>query len=206
MSFIRSTSPPPPLPSPQLVPAALPSPPPLSKKSSRTRLAQQYSPPVHPSLIGDPLIPKTLVSSRSYDRLDRRARASLFGDDDDFGTGKPSLHRRLPTRTSKHISDHPSSPRCRSPPPSTAVALPPPPVPPIPTKFMLAPTDKKSVLQPPQKQSPVHQALHDRCARHRVDERFSHSSREYCESAPNAITCMQFFSMHNNVPRRDCEV
>ncbi|KAI6105812.1 hypothetical protein F5141DRAFT_150868 [Pisolithus sp. B1] len=201
MSFLRSNSPPPPLPSPQLVPIALPSPPPLSKKSSRTRLAQQHS-PIHAAFIGDSLVPKTLVSSRSYDCLDRRARASLFGDDDDFGTGKPSLHRRLPTRTSKHITDHPS-PRCRSPPPSTTVVSPPPPVPPIPT-FMLAPTDKKSVLQPVHKQSIAHQAVYDRYTRHRIDERLPHSSRKYCEPAPNPITCMRPFSMHH--PRRDCEV
>ncbi|KAI6034369.1 hypothetical protein BKA83DRAFT_4189015 [Pisolithus microcarpus] len=198
MSFLRSNSPPPPLPSPQLVPTALPSPPPLSKKTSRSRLAQQHSPPIHT----DSLDPKTLVSARSCDGLDRRARASLFGDDDDFGTGKPSLHRRLPTRTSKHTTDH-TSPRCRSPPPSTTVVSPPPPVPPIPTS-MLAPTDKKSVLQPAHKQSSPHQAVYDRYARHRIDERLSHSSRKYCEPAPNAITCMRPFSMHN--PRRHCEV
>ncbi|KAI6047425.1 hypothetical protein EDC04DRAFT_3052275 [Pisolithus marmoratus] len=202
MSFPRSSSPPPPLPSPQLVPTPLPSPPPLSKKSSRTRLTQHHSPPIHPSFMGDPLISKTLVSSRSYDGLDRRVRASLFGDDDDFGTGKPSPHRRLPARTSKHITDHPS-PRCRSPPPSTAVVSPPPPVPPIPT-FMLTPTDKKSVLRPVQKQAAVHQIVYDGYTRHRADERLSRSSLKHCEPAPNAITCIQFFSMHN--PRRDCEV
>ena len=185
MSCARPTSPPPPMPSPQLVPTSLPSPPPLSVRSSRTHYS---SPPSPSSSIGDPLIQKT----RSHDLLGYRAKAGLFGDDDDFGTGKASPRRLTSSPGSlKRIVCHPS-PRCRSPPPTPVVASPPPPVPPIPS-FMLSPTDKKSVLQP-LKRSSVH----------RTPEHTSHCSRKRCDSTPNAMTCMQFFAMHNS-SRRDCK-
>lgn len=191
MAFARSSSPPPPMPSPQLVPTSLPSPPPLSVRSFRTYSLHHSSPPSPSSSIGDSLAPKTIPACRSHDRLDRRAKAGLFGDDDDFGTGKPFPYRRLTSthpsspRTLKRILGHPS-PRCRSPPPSPAAASPPPPVPPIPS-CLLASTDKKSVLQP-LKQSTAHQGVSD--------------SRNRCESTPSAMTCMQFFAIHN---RRDCK-
>ncbi|KAL4076093.1 hypothetical protein V8B97DRAFT_1924296 [Scleroderma yunnanense] len=209
MSFVRSSSPPPPLPSPQLIPASLPSPPPLSKRSSKTHLSQHSSPPSPFSPIGDSLIPKTITSFRSHERLDRRAKAGLFGDDDDFGTCRSSPYRRLVAihpsspRTLKRIQGNPSL-RCRSPPPSPAVASPPPPVPPIPS-FMLAPTDKKSVLQPVSKRSTAHQAIFDRYIdHHHTPEHTPDCSRKRCESTPNAMTCMQFFAIHNS-SRRDCK-
>lgn len=196
MSFARSSSPPPPMPSPQLVPTSLPSPPPLSARSFRTHSLHHSSPPSPSSSITQ----KTISACRSHDRLDRRAKAGLFGDDDDFGTGKPFPYRRLTSlspsspRSLKRILAHPS-PRCRSPPPSPAVASPPPPVPPIPS-CLLASTDKKSVLQP-LTQSTALQGVFD------APEHTPHCSRSRCESTPNAMTCMQFFAIHNS-SRRDC--
>ncbi|KIJ70077.1 hypothetical protein HYDPIDRAFT_79376 [Hydnomerulius pinastri MD-312] len=217
MSFARrSQSPPPPMPSPQLVPTPLPSPPPFTKKPSKSRLTvpTHHSPAIPPSLIGSPLLKKTLNSSRSHERLDRKAKAGLFGDDDEFGARKSRENRRCPSTAS--LSSAYSSPRsakrtlgqlplrCRSPPPSPAIASPPPPVPPIPA-FMLAPTDKRSVLQPSPRRSSAQHSILDLYMDQSAEDA-SLASRKRCESTPGgALTCMQFFAMHNS-PRRDCRV
>ncbi|KAG1833384.1 hypothetical protein EV424DRAFT_1365118 [Suillus variegatus] len=211
MSFSRrSQSPPPPMPSPELVPTPLPSPPPIHR-ISRLTIPANNSPPIPPRLIGSPLLQNTLNASRSYDRLDRKAKEGLFGEDDDFGARKRALGRRSnssisslpissnspsPTRTTRRSFGH-SSTRYRSPPPSPTIASPPPPVPPIPA-FMLSPTDKRSIVRSiPDKRAtaPAHLPVFD-------------LSRSRCESSPQtagAVTCMQFFTMHNT-PRRDCRV
>ncbi|KAH7887639.1 hypothetical protein F5I97DRAFT_1861769 [Phlebopus sp. FC_14] len=200
MSFPRSPSPPPPMPSPQFLPTPLPSPPPLTTKPSVSRLTMhpQRSPPIPPTLIGSPLLQKTLNSARSHDRLDHRAKARLFGDDDDFGTRKQSENRRCSLASPRHTKRVVA--RCRSPPPSPAIASPPPPVPPIPA-FMLAPTDKKSVLRA----APTHPSRPVTGTR---PEHPHHTSRRRCPSTPqpgHAITCMQFFAMHNP-SRRDLSI
>lgn len=221
MSFVRPQSPPPPMPSPQLVPTPLPSPPPLHRKPSPSRLTipANHSPPIPPRLIGSPLLQKTLNASKSHDRLNRKAKEGLFGQDDEFGARRRALTKRSnsslsslptlspsPTRTTRRSPSQSS--RCRSPPPSFVVASPPPPVPPIPA-FMLTPTDKKSSLQsfPKRTPTPVHHTTFDFYI-DRTQEDASPLSRPRCEStphAPGAVTCMQFFTMHNT-PRRDCRI
>jgi hypothetical protein len=220
MSFLhrsRSGSPPPPMPSPQLVPTPLPSPPPFTKKHSKSRVTPslQNSPPIPPSLIGSPLLRKTLNSARSHDRLDCKAKAGLFGDDDEFGARRSRENRRCQSTTS--LSSAYSSPRslkrtlahitsrCRSPPPSPAIVSPPPPVPPIPA-FMLAPTDKRSTLQPSPKRSTAnHAAIFDLYLDHPTEDT-SLATRQRCDSQPGgALTCMQFFAMHNS-PRHEHKV
>jgi hypothetical protein len=221
MSFVRPQSPPPPKPSPQHVPTPQPTPPPLYRKPSPSRLTvpANYSPPIPPRLIGSPLLQKTLNASRSHDRLDRKAKEGLFGEDDEFGARRRALGRKSnssissiptlspsPTRTTRRSPTQSS--RCRSPPPSPMVASPPPPVPPIPA-FMLTPTDKKSSLQslPKRVSAPSHHTILDLyidC----TPEDASSLSRTRCKStpqAPSAMTCMKFFTMHN-APRRDCRV
>ncbi|OAX44535.1 hypothetical protein K503DRAFT_764951 [Rhizopogon vinicolor AM-OR11-026] len=219
MSFVqRPHSPPPPMPSPQLVPTPLPSPPPLHRKPSPSRLTipANHSPPIPPRLIGSPLLQKTLNASKSHDRLDRKAKEGLFGEDDEFGARRRALGRKSnssisslptlspsPTRATRRSPTQSS--RCRSPPPSLVVASPPPPVPPIPA-FMLTPTDKKSSLQsfPKRETAPAHHTIFDLY----TSEDASSLPRTRCEStphAPSAMTCMEFFTIHN-APRRDCRV
>ncbi|KAG2367268.1 hypothetical protein BDR07DRAFT_1393556 [Suillus spraguei] len=202
----RRSQSPPPMPSPELVPTPLPSPPPIHR-SSRLTVLPNNSPPIPPRLIGSPLLQNTLNASRSHDRLDRRAKEGLFGEDDEFGARKRALGKRsnssisslpilspTPTRNTRRSFTR-STTRYRSPPPSPSLASPPPPVPPIPA-FMLAPTDRKSV---------VHSIAP---AQHTLFDLSPSVSRTRCEStprAPGAITCMQFFAIHNT-PRRDCRV
>ncbi|KAG0709755.1 hypothetical protein DFH29DRAFT_993145 [Suillus ampliporus] len=218
MSFARSHSPPPPMPSPELVPIPLPSPPPI--RNSRLTVPPNSSPPIPPRLIGSPLLQKTLNTSRSHDRLDRKAKEGLFGQDDEFGARKRALSKKSnssisslpillpsPTRTIRRSFGQ-SSNRYRSPPPSPSIASPPPPVPPIPT-FMLTPTDKKSVVRslPKRATAPAHHAIFD-LYMDRTQESAPSISRARCESTPQppaAMTCMQFFTIHN-APRRDCRV
>ncbi|KAG2349023.1 hypothetical protein BDR05DRAFT_397494 [Suillus weaverae] len=204
MSFPRrrSQSPPPPMPSPELVPTPLPSPPPIHR-TSRLTIPANSSPPIPPRLIGSPLLQNTLNASRSHDRLNRKAKEGLFGEDDEFGARKRALGRRsnssissLPILSRRSLAQ--SSSRYRSPPPSPTIASPPPPVPPIPA-FMLTSTDKKSVIRSiPNKRAtaPAHHPLFDSLSRTRCDS---------APQTPGAMTCMQFFTMHNT-PRRDCRV
>ncbi|KAG2757379.1 hypothetical protein P692DRAFT_20824778, partial [Suillus brevipes Sb2] len=211
MSFARrSQSPPPPMPSPELLPTPLPSPPPIHR-ISRLTIPANNSPPIPPRLIGSPLLQNTLNASRSHDRLDRKAKEGLFGEDDDFGARKRALGRRSnssisslpilsnsPSRTTRRNLGQ-SSARFRSPPPSPSIASPPPPVPPIPA-FMLTSTDKKSVVRSiPIKRAttPAHHALFD------LTPSLSRTRCKSSPQAPGAMTCMQFFTMHN-APRRDC--
>jgi hypothetical protein len=214
MSFAarRSQSPPPPMPSPELVPTPLPSPPPIHR-NSRLTVPPNNSPPIPPRLIGSPLLQNTLNSSRSHDRLNRKAKEGLFGEDDEFGARKRALGKRSNSSISSLsvISSSPigtprrrlgqSSTRYRSPPPSPSIASPPPPVPPIPA-FMLTSTDKKSVVRSiPNKRATAP-------AQHALFDLTPSLSRTRCEStpqSPGAMTCMQFFTMHNT-PRRDCRV
>ena len=220
MSFVRSQSPPPPMPSPQLVPTPLPSPPPFHRKipPSRLTIPTNHPPPIPPRLIGSPLLQKTLTPSRSYDRLDRRAKQGLFGEDDEFGARRRALGRRsnssissLPilspsTRTTRRSPTQSS--RCRSPPPSPLIPSPPPPVPPIPA-FMITPTDNKVSLQslPKRATAPAHHPVFDLYIDRTLmkDPSLSKSRSGSTSHAPSAMTCMQFFAVHNT-PRKDCRV
>ncbi|KAG2042313.1 hypothetical protein BDR03DRAFT_945025 [Suillus americanus] len=211
MSFVarRSQSPPPPMPSPELVPTPLPSPPPIHR-NSRLTVPANNSPPIPPRLIGSPLLQNTLNASRSHDRLNRKAKEGLFGEDDEFGARKRALGKRSNSSLSSlpilspsptRITRRGLSTRYRSPPPSPSIASPPPPVPPIPA-FMLTSTDKKSVVQSiPNKRATAP-------AQHALFDLSPSLSRARCKSTPQtpgAMTCMQFFTMHN-APRRDCRV
>ena len=164
----RSFSPPPRMPSPQLLPTPLPSPP-LHHQQSRTRLSahSQSKPP-------SPLF-KPAATSSSPILSQRKLHApralphppldiNLWLDGDDFGTRRersvspPASRYPTPpagsvypnnTRRPAPISTtHPRSrSRPRSPPPSPGRPGTPPPVPPIPTQFLGA-SPEKPVLTP----------------------------------------------------------
>ncbi|EGO02199.1 hypothetical protein SERLA73DRAFT_71342 [Serpula lacrymans var. lacrymans S7.3] len=219
MSFARPHSPPPPMPSPKLTPTPLPSPPPFTPKQSRSRLIvpAQHSPPIPPSLIGSPLLKKTLNYSRSHDSLHGRARTSPFDEDDEFGARKTRTARRTastssfslppPARSVHIVKRNGTNSPYRSPPPSPAIASPPPPVPPIPS-FVLSSAEnyKKPVLHPQPKRSTNSSILE--LYINRSADVHSPMSRKRCVSSPRdggAMTCMQFFTIHNS-PQKSCQV
>lgn len=161
----RCVSPPPRMPSPQLLPTPLPSPP-LHRQQSRPRLnpSSQSKPPSPlggPVISGSPIIPqRNLHAPRAQPPppLDM----NLWLDGDDFGarrarSNSPPSTYPPPERPAQHdhkrrlapISTlHPRSrTRPRSPPPSPDRPSTPPPVPAIPTHF-LGSTPVESVLQP----------------------------------------------------------
>ncbi|KAH9966090.1 hypothetical protein BC827DRAFT_1316849 [Russula dissimulans] len=159
-SNTRCLSPPPRMPSPQLLPMPLPSPP-LHHQQSRPRLnaSSQAKPP---SPLGQPIISRSPPSPQRNLHAPRAQPPppldmSLWLDSDDFGARRarstsppshdgPARHdfRRRPTP----ISTTQSRPRtrARSPPPSPGRPGTPPPVPPIPTQFLDA-TPGMPVLQ-----------------------------------------------------------
>ena len=162
----RSLSPPPRMPSPQLLPTPLPSPP-LHHQQSRPRLNATSSQPKPPSPLGQPAAPGSPIRSQPNLHAPRAQPPppldmSLWLDGDDFGARRarshspPSPcpppegptqydHRRRPTPIS---TAHPRSrSRPRSPPPSPGRPLTPPPVPPIPT-HLLSVSPAKPVFQP----------------------------------------------------------
>jgi hypothetical protein len=157
----RSFSPPPRMPSPQLLPTPLPSPP-LHHQQSRTRLSalSQSKPP-------SPLFRPAATSSSPVvtQRKLHAPRAlphppldiNLWLDGDDFGTRRErsvSPPTRYPTPPAGSSYDHKRRPapiatmhprsrsRPRSPPPSPDRPGTPPPVPPIPTQFLGASPEK----------------------------------------------------------------
>ncbi|KAH9977932.1 hypothetical protein BGW80DRAFT_1456070 [Lactifluus volemus] len=153
------------MPSPQLLPTPLPSPP-LHHQQSRPRLqpSSQSKPP-------SPLINTTTSNSPTISQRKLHApRAqphppldlNIWLDWDDFGARRarsqsppspcPTPERSTQTdgkrRPNPITIPHPRSrPRPRSPPPSPGRPVTPPPVPPIPTQFLGA-TPGKPILQP----------------------------------------------------------
>jgi hypothetical protein len=211
-SHVRPDSPPPPMPSPQLVPTPLPSPPLISRRRTSSR-RQPHTPSPH--FLGPPHLEKRIHTSRSCSTLHTRpdCRNALNGDE--FGTGKlsvspPTTPRSLPipipTSSSRRRSHRQSlcfAVPYRSPPPSPTIASPPPPVPPIPA-FALGPTDKKPTLHPPQAPpTPVYIPELSISSREPVSKA---SARKQVRSvipprAESGMTCVQFFALRNSTPR-----
>jgi hypothetical protein len=215
MAYNRPLSPPPPLPSPQLLPTSLPSPPTptLHSKSSRRRLrlqSQPASPPIPPRLIGSPLLEKPSNTRRSHDRIDDQAKAALWVDGDEFGSTRSEEEQKSARSIAPPLSLPPSKRARRvipihtsyiSPPPSPQLCSPAPPVPPIPA-FALSASDKKPVLHTPPPlptwPSKIIPEFTPTCA-----ERTA-MRRNRGLSAPQGrpgMTCTQFMAMHTP-PRR----
>jgi hypothetical protein len=161
----RCLSPPPRMPSPQLLPTPLPSPP-LHRQQSRPRLqtSSQSKPPsplINSSASDSPVLSQRNLHApraKPHPPLDM----NLWLDGDDFGARRarsqsPPSPLPSPERSTQYdykprpnpiIIPRPRSrPRPRSPPPSPGRRATPPPVPPIPTHF-LGMTPGKPVLQP----------------------------------------------------------
>ncbi|TBU63978.1 hypothetical protein BD310DRAFT_1035167 [Dichomitus squalens] len=165
--------PPPRIPSPQLVPASLPSPPPFPRRiSSRSRLhlpLHPDQPPIPPRLVGSPLLDKLVHSDPAT--LTPKIQKQLWFDGDEFGTRRttptqtdgsegfpfiqpspPSTprsasHRRVHRRTSS--TSLAARTRSRSPPPPQSVTVSIPPVPPIPSSIFDNSSVKRPVLRTP---------------------------------------------------------
>lgn len=218
-TYSRSLSPPPPLPSPQLLPTSLPSPPTFpGSRLPRRRLhilSQPSSPaPIPPRLIGSPLLNKTLNISRSFERINEEAKATLWVDGDEFGSNRPESERMKdkeqykllssPSFPSKRASRRPSPVHIpyHSPPPSPTITSPPPPVPPIPA-FLLSAYHKKPVLHtPPSLPTWPAKIVPVPChpERHTLRRKRGLSAPHHHGRAAG-LTCSQFMTMRNE-PRR----
>jgi hypothetical protein len=206
----RCLSPPPRLPSPQLLPTPLPSPP-LHRQQSRPRInntPSQIKPPSplgRPAISGSPIHPQRNLHAP-------RAQApppldlSLWLDGDDFGARRarstsplsPSSsiserpnqqdHRRQPTPISTAYPRSRSRPR--SPPPSPGRPGTPPPVPPIPTHFLGVSLGNNPVLQPRSTNRLVPTA--------RIPDLSSSQSRLLRKSrSSDAMTCIRLLTVHD---------
>ncbi|KAI0269123.1 hypothetical protein BC834DRAFT_613255 [Gloeopeniophorella convolvens] len=169
MAFaIRSSSPPPRMPSPQLLPTPLPSPPPLRRQQSRQRLnaSSQAKPPSPTTKPTTPTVPSSHAKLHSPKACSHPPlNINLWLDGDDFGTRReqifalptpcPTTRESLAERAKSQrplaclaLPAHPRSrTRSRSPPPSPGRPGTPPPVPPIPTQF-LGEVPAKPALRP----------------------------------------------------------
>jgi len=160
--FTRPDSPPPRQPSPDFVPAPLPSPhlrARLHKSSSKQSLSN-YSPSVPPGLHPS-LAPHNFVrSTRSCEHLNEgRKRTSSTPILSPIPRSLPQLaipstslsvdHGRPNRRFLSHATPY------RSPPPSPTIHSPPPPVPPIPP-FVIATTKYKPTHTPQPMSTPIH--------------------------------------------------
>jgi hypothetical protein len=205
-SNTRPLSPPPRLPSPQLLPTPLPSPP-LHHQQSRPRLNISLSQPKPPSPLGQPAASGSPIRPQPNLHAPRAQPPppldlSLWLDSDDFGARRarsyspPSPyspaegqaqhdHRRRPTPISMA---HPRSrSRPRSPPPSPGRPLTPPPVPPIPTHLLSVSTSTgKPILQP--------RSTYLTPTDHRLNLPSHHSHPPLLRKArsTNAMTCISF--------------
>ncbi|KAI9001091.1 hypothetical protein BD414DRAFT_473570 [Trametes punicea] len=167
-----SLCPPPRMPSPQLVPAPLPSPPVFPRRvSSRSRLhlpSNLNEPPIPPRLVGSPLLEKLTHVQPSA--MSPKVQQQLWFDGDEFGTRRtgpapadsplgspvPSSSSSTP-RSAASRRAHRRSPsiaynrrtRSRSPPPPPQSSAVPPPVPPIPSSAFDIPGVKRPVLRSP---------------------------------------------------------
>jgi hypothetical protein len=206
----RCLSPPPRMPSPQLLPTPLPSPP-LHHQQSRSRLqvSSQSKPPsplINSSASGSPIISqRNLHAPRAlpHPPLDM----SLWLDGDDFGARRatsqsppspcltpegstPYGYKRQPNPIA--IAHSRSRPRPRSPPPSPGRPATPPPVPPIPTHF-LGVTPGKPVLQP---RSTNHLTPVPRTPD--LPPPQSHGPLLRKSRSSDAMTCIRFLTLHDD--------
>ncbi|RPD67255.1 hypothetical protein L226DRAFT_565991 [Lentinus tigrinus ALCF2SS1-7] len=168
-----SLCPPPRMPSPQLIPAPLPSPPVFPRRvSSRSRLQlplRPDEPPVPPRLVGSALLERLIHPDPAT--LTPKIQKQLWFDGDEFGTQRasPALsddstgstsscastpstprsassrrsHRRSPSVSLAHRA------RSLSPPPPQQLSVSIPPVPPIPSSAFDSPGAKRSTLRTP---------------------------------------------------------
>ncbi|KAI0661065.1 hypothetical protein C8Q70DRAFT_1044329 [Cubamyces menziesii] len=166
-----SLAPPPRMPSPQLVPSPLPSPPICPRRvSSRSRLHLPQTlnePPIPPRLVGSPLLEK--LTHHHPSTMSSKAQQQLWFDGDEFGTRRsgPALTDSPLASPSHSPSSSPATPRTsrrahrRSPsvaysrrtrshspppPPQSSVV---PPVPPIPSSAFDTPGTRRPVLRTP---------------------------------------------------------
>ncbi|KAH9899951.1 hypothetical protein C8Q73DRAFT_340937 [Cubamyces lactineus] len=166
-----SLAPPPRMPSPQLVPSPLPSPPIFARRvSSRSRLHLPQTlnePPIPPRLVGSPLLEK--LTHHQPSTMSSKAQQQLWFDGDEFGTRRsgpacsdsplaspshsPSSSPTTPRASRRAHRRSPSvaySRRTRShsppPPPQSSVV---PPVPPIPSSAFDTPGTRRPVLRTP---------------------------------------------------------
>ena len=168
-SNTRCLSPPPRMPSPQLLPTPLPSPPlhhqqsrPRTNASSSSSQTKPPSPLGRPAISGSPTLPqRNLHAPRA--QVPPPLDLSLWLDGDDFGARRARSTSPLsptlsdPERPSRQDNKRRPTPistayprsrtRPRSPPPSPGRPGTPPPVPPIPTHF-LGTSPGNPVLQP----------------------------------------------------------
>ncbi|KAF8897657.1 hypothetical protein BD779DRAFT_1491979 [Infundibulicybe gibba] len=205
--FVRPDSPPPRQPSPDFVPAPLPSPPVHSRL--RNPSARALTPSVPPGLH------KQLLSTRSCDQLGDRIRQPHCR----LRTQSTHKHapRSLPSLSPPHtpvLVPHARTPAhtvSRSPPPSpTTVSTPPPPVPPIPA-FMLPSTDSKPIAQPrPINLSPFRFSEFDNISAISTPSDFL---PKRCPPQPQpekhkgvGMTCLRFFSLNRKGTPRTATV
>lgn len=203
----RSLSPPPRLPSPQLLPTPLPSPP-LHHQQSRPRFNASSSQSKPPSPLGQPAVPGSPIRPQVKLHAPRAQPPppldlSLWLDGDDFGARRArSYSPSSPSQSSEGESQydykrratlistaHPRSrTRPRSPPPSPGRPVTPPPVPPIPTHF-LSVSSGKPILHPRSTNlSPTD-----------LPDLPSQSHPPFLRKArsTNAITCIHFLTVHD---------
>jgi hypothetical protein len=210
-SNTRCLSPPPRLPSPQLLPTPLPSPP-LHHQQSRPRFnASTSSQPKPPSPLGQPMAPGSPIRLQPKLHAPRAQPPppldiSLWLDGDDFGARRARSYspsspsspcspsegrtqhdqRRRPTPIS---TTHPRSrTRPRSPPPSPGRPTTPPPVPPIPTHF-LGVSPGKPILQPRSTNLTPTDRLSDLPSQ-------SHPPLLRKSRSTSAMTCIHFLTVH----------
>ncbi|CAL1700866.1 unnamed protein product [Somion occarium] len=168
-ALLTKRAPPPPMPSPQVVPTALPTPPSLPRRrSSRNRLQLPQNPaepPIPPRLIGSPLLHRLTTSPQTQPcYFSEKAQSELWLDGDEFGIGRkenahlqdiplpplPSPLLRVPSTPKRSVRRSPpssASRRSNSPPPTAKFSSPPPPVPPIPASALASPGSKRSAVR-----------------------------------------------------------
>ena len=187
-SYSRPISPPPPCPSPELHPSPLPSPPVLRVRNRHKPKA--ISPPV--------LLSKQFNTTRSCERIDENAKATLWLDGDEFGSDRPVEQKSpvAPSPIRKRVTRRQSSLHIRthSPPPSPTLRSPPPPVPPIPA-FALNSTDKKPVLHTPPPLPTWPAKIIPDYSLEGAERAMMRRKRGM--SAPY-VTCSQFMAIHNS--------
>ncbi|KAI0719633.1 hypothetical protein C8T65DRAFT_44477 [Cerioporus squamosus] len=141
-----SLCPPPRMPSPQLVPAPLPSPPVFPRRiSSRSRLhlpSHPGEPPIPPRLVGSPLLERLIHQDPAT--LTPKIQKQLWFDGDEFGTQSAS-----PALSDASTVTVASRARSHSPPPPQQLSASIPPVPPIPSSAFDSPGARRPVLRTP---------------------------------------------------------
>jgi hypothetical protein len=152
--FTRPDSPPPRQPSPEFVPAPLPSPH-LQARLRKSSSKQSLSPSVPPGLHPFPAPHNFVHSTRSYDHLNERLERRRISSSPVSSTMPRSISQNTIPSTSQSVDysrpyrrylSHGTT--YRSPPPSPTISSPPPPVPPIPAMATASKEVKPMPSQP----------------------------------------------------------